>query len=101
MQLMREEMGEREKQLVDGDSKFYISLYRNNFLSSLWKKKKILGCMCTICQLQCMILLLVRTMSACVPVGTVRNYGDANLLNRYGRQNVACGGCCIGGYVLR
>ena len=41
---MREEKGEREKLLVDGDSKFDISLYQNNFLSSLWKKKKILGC---------------------------------------------------------
>jgi hypothetical protein len=98
---MREETGEQEKQLVDGDSKFYVSLEHNNFLSSLRKKKKILACVCTVCQLQCMILLLVRMMSACVPVGTVRNYGDTNLLNRYGRHNVACGGCCIGGYVLR
>lgn len=57
--------------------------------------------LCVQCQLERMILLTVRTTSACVPVGTVRNYGDANLLNRYGRQNVACGGCCIRGYVLR
>jgi len=44
MQLMREENGEQGKLLVDGDSEFYILLYRNNFLSSLWKEKKILGC---------------------------------------------------------
>jgi len=41
---MRGENGEQGKLLVDGDCKFYILLYRNNFLSSLWKKKKILGC---------------------------------------------------------
>jgi hypothetical protein len=41
---MREEKGEQGKLLVDGDSKFYILLYQNNFLSSLWKKKKILVC---------------------------------------------------------
>jgi hypothetical protein len=39
MQLMREENGEQGKLLVDGYSKFYILLYRNNFLSSLWKKE--------------------------------------------------------------
>jgi len=44
MNLLREEKGEQEKLLVDGDSKFYVLLYRNNFLSSLWKKKKILYC---------------------------------------------------------
>jgi hypothetical protein len=44
MHLMWEEKGEQEKVLADGDSKFYILLYQNNFLSSLWKKKKILGC---------------------------------------------------------
>jgi len=40
---MREKKGKQEKLLVDGDSNFYILLYQNNFLSSLWKKKNILG----------------------------------------------------------
>jgi len=42
---MREKNGEQEKLLVDGDRKFYILLYRNNFLSSSRKKKKILACL--------------------------------------------------------
>jgi hypothetical protein len=100
MHLLREEKGEQEKLLVDGDSKFYILLYQNNILRPLWKKKKILGCVYKL-SIATYDFLLARTLSTCVPVVTVRNHGDANLLNHYDRQNVACGGCCIRGYVLR